>query len=460
MTINPDIFKNYDIRGVIPDELDMAGVNRLAEAVVDYFKPKQVAIGRDVRNTSPEIFSLFKEVFLGAGVNVFDLGIVSTDMVYFASGKLDADLSIMITASHNPAEYNGFKMMTKGAKAVSGDTGFYPLRDLVLSAKKFNLSSKNKGKLTSVDIYQDWIDFCLSFVDLKKITPKKVVIDAGNGVAGKLFGHPYLNEKLPVEIIPLYFKPDGNFPNHLPNPLNQDNLTDIQNEINRRQADFGVVLDGDGDRIGFLSEKGEFLSGTATTALIAGELLKKYPGEMILYNAVCGRIVPETVKNAGGVSERVRVGHSLIKAEMRESNALFAGEHSCHYFYRDVYFAEASLVSFLSMIDYLSLNEVPFSTAVRQFNKYPRSGEINFQVNDKQVVIKGIEKNYHQKADTVDWLDGVSVWFKTWWANIRPSNTQPLLRLNVEADNSQVLNEKTEELISLIESLGGQKSSQ
>ncbi len=459
MIIKPEIFNNYDIRAVIPDQLDMEGVRRIAEAAVYHFKPQTAAIGYDARKTSRPIFKIFAETFLQSGVEVDDLGVISTDMLSFGSGEFGYDLSIMITASHNPPEYNGFKMSTKGGIAVSGETGFFKIKQLTLSDKELKFDSGKKGRLKKVDIYKEWINKCLSFVDLEKINASKVVIDAGNGVGGELFGHRYLVEKLPGEIIPLYFKPDGTFPNHPANPLKNENLNDLRKKITQTGADWGAALDGDGDRIAFVTKEGKFISGTIITALLAEKLLENNPGEMILYNAVCGRIVPEVVEKSGGVSKRVKVGHSLIKQVMRRENALFAGEHSCHYFYRDVYASEASLLTFLLVAEYVSTHKGDLKKVVERFDKYPQTGEINFEVDDKKKVMKKVDDLYQNKARSIDRLDGLSVWFENWWFNLRPSNTQPLLRLNLEADNQQILADKKEEVVSLVNSLGAVQSS-
>jgi len=457
MKIKKSIFRDYDIRAIIPKELDMEGVRRITKACIYFFKPKKIAIGRDARNTGKEIVKNMIDVFISSGIDVVDLGMYTTDMMTFASGKFGYDLSIIATASHNPPEYNGFKMAVKGGVSVSGPSGFYKIRDLVKSDKKFEFGNK-KGTIEKKDIYKDWIDFCLSFVNINKIKPLKIAIDAGNGSAGLLFGHNYLKQKLPIEILPLYFNPDGSFPNHSPNPLKIENLKDLRKKIKKEKTDLGICLDGDGDRIAFLTEKGKFIPGTITTALIAETLLEKNPGETVLYNAVCGRIVAETVKKAGGKSKRVRVGYSLIKKQMQKSNALFAGEHSCHYFYRDTYNSEASLLTFLLMLEYISEKGTAFSEIIKRFDIYSQSGEINFEVEDKEEMMEKIEKEYQEKAETIDWLDGISIWFKKWWANIRPSNTQPLLRLNIEADNQTIMEKRKEELIQLIESLGGKLS--
>lgn len=457
MVIKPHIFRDYDVRAVIPDDLDMEGVKRIGEATISHFKPKKVAIGRDARVSGEKILKQLSQLFLNAGIKITYLGQITTDMMTFSAGNYDFDLAIMVTASHNPAKYNGFKMATRGGLSVSGPTGFYQIRDLALSKKKL-LLSKKKGVLTKKNIYNDWIDFCFSFVDLKKIKPFKVVVDTGNGVAGKLFSHPKIKEKLPIKIIPLYFELDGSFPNHLPDPLKMENLADLIKKVKEEKADFGASLDGDGDRIAFVDEKGKFVSGTLITSLLAESLLKKTPGATILYNAVCGRIAPETIEKFGGKSKRVRVGYSLIKQEMVKTKAIFAGEHSCHYFYKDTFNSEASLLTLSLVLELVSEKNKSFSQVISSYDKYVNSGENNFEVEDKMAVMKAIEKAYKDKAESIDWLDGVTIWFKDNWVNIRPSNTQPLLRLNIEADNEKILKEKENEFIKLIKSLGGKKA--
>lgn len=456
MKISTNIFRDYDIRAVIPQELDYDGIERLMKATAFYFKPKVVAIGYDARLTGPKIQKLSLKAFQDQGIDVVDLGQITTDMMTFSAGKYNYDLAIIVTASHNPSEYNGFKMAIKGGTSVSGETGFYSIRDLAQTKKIFPDNQK-KGKLIKKDIYQEWIDFCFSLSDYKKIKPLKVVIDTGNGIAGKVFGNKLITQKIPIKIIPLYFDPDGHFPNHVPNPLVMDNLKSLIERVKKEKADLGVAVDGDGDRIAFVTEKGEFVSGTITTAIIAKNLLKKYPGETVLYNAVCGRIATETIKSAGGKPQRVRVGYSLIKQQMDKTKAIFAGEHSCHYFYKNVYNSESTLLTFLLILEFLSEQNKPFSEIFSLYNKYFVSGEINFEVKNKTKIMEKIAQEYQNKADKLDWLDGVSIWFKSWWANVRPSNTQPLLRLNVEADNLQLLKQKEQEFIKLITAWGGKR---
>lgn len=455
MTIKPSIFRDYDIRAIIPDELDMEGVKRIAQATYNYFKPKTLSIGCDARNTGPEIKQIFIEVFLKSGVDITDLGKISTDMMTFASGQYNYDLSIQVTASHNPAAYNGFKMAQKGGRSVSGPTGFYAIRDLALSDKNLEYQADKSGQLKKRDIYKDWIDFCLSFIDLSKIKPFKAVIDAGNGIAGQIFGHPYLKEKLPVEIVPLYFEPDGDFPNHIPDPLKEENRRDLVAKVEQTKADFGAIVDGDGDRISFITETGQFVTGSVVTAMIAENILKDNPGAMILYNAVCSRAVPKIISKNGGQSQRTRVGYSLIKKDMEETGALFAGEHSAHFFYKQTYNSESSLLTFLMILSLISQKNKTFDELINIYNPYSQSGEINFEVEDKQKVMKTAEETYQDRAEKIDWLDGISIWFDNGWVSLRSSNTQPLLRLNVEADTKEQMEGLRDEFRNFILSHGG-----
>jgi len=279
-----------------------------------------------------------------------------------------------------------------------------------------------------------------------------VVIDAGNGMAGKVI--PEIIDKLPIEIIPLYFELDGNFPNHLANPLLESTHTEVIKKIKETKADLGIMFDGDGDRMFLFDENGKFISGTITTAMVAEQVLEKNPNSTVLYNAICGRIVPETIEKNKGKAVRVRVGHTLIKEAMRKNDAIFAGEHSGHYYFKDNFSADSGLIASLITLELMSEKNMKMSELVAKYDKYPASGEINFNVEDKQEMMKTIEKHFTD-AKSSDWLDGVSIWYKNWWANIRPSNTQPVLRLNVEADNAKILKEKTKEISSLIESKGG-----
>ncbi|MBL7150341.1 phosphomannomutase/phosphoglucomutase [Candidatus Microgenomates bacterium] len=455
MKISPNIFRDYDVRAVIPDELDREGAIRIGQILVELFNPKIVAVGHDMRITTDDIAGGLTEGILKQGVDVVDLGLICTDMAYFAAGKYGYDLALSVSASHNPSEYNGFKLVKKGAIAVSGDSGVYDIRDFAISNKKIEPAQK-RGKLTKRDISDDYVNHCLPFADLKSIKPFKVVIDAGNAMAGYII--PMFEPFLPIKVIHLYFELDGNFPNHIPNPLIPKNTEDLRKKVLEEKADLGIAFDGDADRIYFIDEKGEFVNGTITTAMLAERLLKKNPDETILYNAVTGRVVPETIKKSGGKPIRVRVGHTLIKEAMRKYNALFAGEHSAHYFYRKHYYAESAFITMLIILELISDRNLSLSKIAAEFDKYPSIPETNFEVGDKMKAMKAVEKTYQGRAEKIDWLDGVSIWFKNYWVNIRPSNTQPLLRLNIEADNQKILEEKKQEFISLITNLGGKFS--
>lgn len=451
MTIHPSIFKDYDIRAEVDSQLDEEGVTRMGEAMVELFEPKTVAVGRDMRTSSPAWFKALSKGLTSRGVNVIDLGEIATDMAYFAAGTLDVDLAVMISASHNPPKYNGFKIVKRGAIGVSGDSGIYDLRDLVLSDKTFSAATK-QGSVTKKDILADWVQHALSLVKADELKPFKIVVDAGNGMAGKII--PAIQKHIPGEIIPLFFELDGTFPNHLANPLLTETHDSMIEAIKKHEADLGIMFDGDGDRMFLFDETGRFVSGTITTALVAAQMLSTKPGSTILYNAICGRVVPETVAKLGGESVRVRVGHTLIKEAMRKHNGLFAGEHSGHYYFKDNFSADSGLIASLVVLELLSSQGKKMSEAVDEYDIYPSSGEINFSVEDKEAMMKGLEEHFGD-AESSDWLDGVSIWYTTWWANIRPSNTQPVLRLNVEADDAATLKEKTDEIASYIKQHGG-----
>lgn len=455
MQIIPHIFKDYDLRAIIPDELDFQGAEYIAEALTYYFKPKKIAIGYDMRKSSLQLFKSLARGFLRHGVNVTDLGLISTDMVYFAAGKYNYDLVMTLTASHNPPEYNGIKLAKKGAIPVSGESGWYKIRDLIFSQKKFKLPLK-KGKLTIKKIHKQFVKHCLSFINLKKIKPFKCVIDAGNGMAGYIM--PMFEKYLPLKVTHLYYKLDGSFPNHIPNPLVPDNIKDLQKKVLETKADFGIAFDGDADRIYFIDEKANFISGTVMTAMLAEKILQKKPNELILANAVSGRIVSQIVKKFKGRYRRVRVGHTLIKEAMRKYNAVFAGEHSAHYYFRDNYYADSGFVAMLLFLELISEKEGPLSKIVKKYDIYPVIPETNFEFKkDLLTVMKKIETKVKKTALKIDWLDGITIWYKDSWVNIRPSNTQPLLRLNIEADNKKILKKRVTYFTKLIIKQGGKK---
>lgn len=456
MVIDPSIFRDYDIRAIVPQQLDEAGVKRIAEAIVSHFKPKSVQIGRDMRLTSPMYHKIMIDTFLNLGVDVVDLGLTSTDMLYFASGKYTEDVAINVSASHNPKEFNGFKIVTKGAVSVSGNSGIYNIRDIAISDEVIKPISNTVGKLTFRNIMDEYVSHVLSFIDISKMKPFSVVVDTGNGMAGHFM--PFFEEKLPWKVSRLFYELDGTFPNHQASPIELKNMQDTMNKVNEIKADVGMAFDGDGDRVFLVDEKGRYVTGTLMTAMIAENLSLKNPGQHILYNAVIGRVVPEIIKKNAGIPLRVRVGHTLIKEDMRKYNGLFCGEHSGHYYFRDNFFADSAIIAALLVLELMSIKNKKLSEMVDEYNKYcALESEINFLVEDKMFVMKKIEEKYKVNAKSTDWLDGVTVWFDNWWFNVRPSNTESLLRLNVEADNDIILEEKIKELVTTIESLNGKE---
>lgn len=452
MVIDPSIFKDYDIRAIAGKQVDEDGMVRIAQAIIKIFSPKRVQIGHDMRVTSPIYHKLFIDTFINAGVDVFDLGLLSTDMLFYAAGIYDEDLSITISASHNPPEYNGIKMAKKGSLPISET---YQIRDLVMSNEDLTPKSDKKGKLEKREIKEGWVNHLLKFIDVAKMKPFKVVADTGNGMAGYYL--PDLEAKLPWSTTRLYYELDGTFPNHPASPIEEKNRLDCVNKVKEVGADFGLVFDGDGDRVFMIDEKGRALSGTIMTAIVAENVLKNKPGATIMYNAIVGRVVPEVVTKNGGKPVRVRVGYTLIKKAMREQNAEFCGEHSGHYFFKDNFFADSAIIAALLVAEMMSVKNKKLSELYDEYDKYKASEEMNFVVEDKMAIMKKIESEFKDSAQSIDWLDGVSVWFGDYWFNVRPSNTEPLLRLNVEANNTELLDKKINELVAKIESMGAKR---
>lgn len=452
MNINKKIFKDYDIRGTYPDQINPQVIKAIAHAIVRKFNPKSVVIGRDMRVSGPQLKDSFVNTFTRLGIDVYDQGLVGTEFMSFVAGTYPYDLVLMISASHNPPEYNGIKMTRKGSISVSNTTGLNDIRDLTDLGPLKDKSNPKDAK--SLDVSKEWKEKILSLVETKLLKPLTVVADAGNGMAGKLI--PIVFDNLPLKLVPLYFELDGSFPNHTPNPLIEKNNTNLIKKIREIGADVGITFDGDADRMFLIDDKGRFVSGTITAALLSRNILKKYPGSTILYNAICGRIVPKTIAKYGGKSKRVRVGYSFIKAEMRKTGAVFAGEHSGHYFYKDFFNAESGVLSALMVLTLLSEENKKLSELVDELSIYPASGEINFVVDNVSKYENAIKEKY-KDAGSIDELDGVSVWYPDFWFNVRASKTEPVMRLNLEADNSNVLNNKTREVIAFIEGLGGKR---
>ena len=451
LNFNQNIFRDYDIRGVYPIDLNEDSCYIIGQSLARYFNAEEIAVGRDTRLSSPALFKALTEGITSLGVNVVDLGLISTEINYFASGFYLFPASVIVSASHNPPQYNGLKIVKAGVVPLHGSYGLPEIK--LLAVKNQFEPARTKGKLRKFSVMDDWIKHLLSLIDLKSIKPLKVVIDAANGMGGITWNA--LIPHLPLDVIPLYFEPDGHFPNHLPDPLVSKNLEDLKKQVRAKSADLGFAIDGDADRLFVVDDKCELVSGSLTTAMLAEHLLEKYPKSPVLYSVTCSKIVPETIKNSGGVPLKTRVGHSYIKTEMRKHNAVFAGEHSGHFYFRDNFFADSSSLAGLLFLQYLSGKKQKLSELRKKFDKYSSSGEINFIIDEKEKILHNLYDKY--KGSRTDETDGLTIEFDDWWFNIRLSKTEPLLRLNLEAGNRDLLRQKLQELESLLESYGANK---
>jgi phosphomannomutase len=444
--INPKIFGAYDVRGIYPETLDEDVAYRIARAFVQYLRPTTVAVGRDMRISSPALAAAVIRGISDQGADAVDLGLTTTDELYFAVGKFNYPAGVMVTASHNPKQYNGLKWCRESAIAISSETGGNEIRDLALAGNP--PQPARAGVVTQRDVTDDYVRHVLSFIDVAKVRPLKIAVDAGNGMAGmivpKVFAH------LPCELIPLYFELDGTFPNHPASPIEPENTEHLRALVPEQHCAMGVAFDGDADRMFLVDELGNLLGGDMVTALVAQSLLRKNPGATILYNLINSRSVPELIERDGGRAVRTRVGHSFIKAQMREENAIFGGEHSGHFYFRDNWYADSGLIAFLVVLELISESGKTVSELVRTVDHRYRSGEINTEVADQQGRMKAIEAHYGAQGAQVDFLDGVTVSFPTWWFNVRPSNTEPLLRLNLEADTREEMAKRRDEVLQLI----------
>lgn len=451
-TIDPvnigSLFKAYDVRGVVPTELTPDIAYRIGRAMVTYLDCAQVAVGRDMRLSGPALSAALIDGIRDQGADVVDLGLVSTDALYFAVGKFGFPAGVMITASHNPAQYNGFKICREEAIALSFEQGISQIRDLVIANDFTDPADGKRGDLTRRDILDAYADHVLSLIDLTKVKSLKIAIDAGNGMAGATA--PRVFARLPIEVVPLYMELDGTFPNHEANPIEPENIVDLQKAVVDNGCDFGVAFDGDADRMFLIDEHGNFVGGDMTTLMVAVSMLKKHPGSAICYNLICSRSVPETVARLGGKPIRTRVGHSLIKAEMRAHDAIFGGEHSGHFYFRDNWYADSGMIAMLTVLELVSEAGKPVSQVLAPLDTRVRSGEINSEVADPAATVKQIEDHFAALGARIDHLDGATVEFPAWWFNLRSSNTQPLLRLNVEADDPLTLEKETKEVLRFI----------
>ena len=450
MNQTPNIFKAYDIRGLVDSEItpDFTFATGLAFArfLQQERQPATVVVAQDMRPSSPALADAFSAGVTATGLDVIRIGLASTDMLYFASGKL-ALPGAMFTASHNPAAYNGIKLCLSGARPIGKESGLQVIERFVRQGSPLEIRSV--GVETKKEMLEEYVDHLLSLVNLDSIRPLTVVIDAGNGMAGHTA--PAIFARLNCTVIPMYYELDGSFPNHEANPIDPDNLRDLQRAVKKHKADLGLAFDGDADRCFLVDENGQAINPSDLTSLIAHRELVKHPGSTIIYNLISSRAVLEVIQENGGTGLRSRVGHSYIKAMMAESEAIFGGEHSGHFYFKDFWRADSGALAALHAIAALGERKKSISQILAPYQRYVCSGEINSKVNDAQAAMAGVEKAFaKRKAVEVDHLDGLSVIGDTWWFNLRPSNTEPLLRLNVEAKTAAAMKKLRDELLSLL----------
>ena len=445
--LDPTVFKAYDVRGLYGSELDEEGAYAIGRGYVEHFEPGSIAVGRDMRLSAP---SMAQAVIAGAadgGADVLDVGLVGTEMVYYAVGKLGLDGGVMVTASHNPKQYTGMKIVRAGALPVGGESGLLDVRDRALAG--FG-AAERRGEVREEDIWPGFVEHVLGLVDVSSIRPLRVVIDAANGMAGAML--PPVLERLPVDVVRCFFEPDGTFPNHEPNPLLPENREFIVRKTLEEGADLGVAYDGDADRCFFVDDKGEFIPGDFVTALLAEAMLAREPGARVIYDVRASWAVPETIRRAGGEPLVNRVGHAYIKHRMREDDALFGGEVSAHYYFRDFFQADSGVLPFLLFLEVLSKKGRKASEILRPFREqYFLTGEINTRVPDVDVKLRELEERF-APLGTISHLDGVSFDADDWHFNVRPSNTEPLLRLNLEALSQQAMEARRDEVLAVIRS--------
>ncbi len=433
--LDPKVFKAYDVRGIYPEEIDDEGAYAIGRAFVQQFEPRRIAVGRDMRLSSPAVAEAVVRGATEEGAEVLELGLVGTEMVYFAVGELELDGGIMVTASHNPKEYTGMKIVRRGALPVGGESGLLDVRDKAVGV--VDRRGGGEGRATAYDILPAYVDRVLSFIDVSAVAPLRVVIDAANGMAGAML--PPVLARLPVAAVPCYFDPDGSFPNHEPNPLLPENREFIVEKTLAEGADLGIAFDGDADRCFFVDDSGEFVPGDFATALLASSVLAKEPGASIIYDVRASWAVPETILAAGGVPLINRVGHAYIKHRMRKEHAAFGGEVSGHYYFREFSQADSGVVPFLMMLELISRDGRKLSEILEPFrSRYFLTGELNTPVADVALKLQELKERYSSEGE-VSHLDGISVVADDWHFNVRPSNTEPLLRLNLEARSQELM---------------------
>lgn len=447
-------FKSYDIRGIYPSSINEDFYYMLGNAFAQYIKTGVVMIGRDARVSSPQLSEAFIEGVIDFGLNVINLGNISTEMLYFAAKTYNPEGAIMITASHNPKDYNGCKFAIKDLVPLHGGYGLPEIKEFAKHEPVVN----TKGMVSEKDIFAEWIESLLSSINVNTLKPLKLVVDSGNGMSGPTWDT--LAKKLPnIIYYPLFTDPDGTFPNHPSETSNPENLKYLVAKVQEVGADIGLAFDGDVDRIAVVDEKGNTITGTELAAFLAEYMLKngRYIGRSVTYNANCGKIVKETIEKFGSVAIRTKSGHTIIKSEMRKHHAILGLEHSGHYFFEFNAYAENMSIIGLWLLETLSNTGKKTSELFSKYQKYYPSGEINFILEDRDMALNKLQEVYSSKANSVDTLDGYSFWFADYWFNVRLSNTEPLLRLNVEGDSQTIMEKNRDEIITLLEDVGAKK---
>jgi len=436
--INPTIFKSYDIRGIYPKELNEEAIYDIGRSFIKYTGAKRVVVGMDARLSSPALFNSLARGLNHQGADVFDIGQVPTECLYFSVGSYNFDAGIMLTASHNPKEYNGLKMIQKDQEDINIIRG----KDLLSTIELNNFKTDGELKIQKQDIWEDFLNHIFSFIDVSKLEPFKIVIDASNGVAGNAISK--MEKRLPIKITALNFEPNGNFPNHSPNPLLKGSIDQISAVINKEKANFGFIFDGDADRVFLVDEKGQIVNADITLLLLAKYFLQKNPGMAIAYNAICSKAVPEFIKKWGGNPIRTQVGFVNVREGLLKNNGTMGGELSGHYCFKDNFYLDSGMIAFLTLLQIISQENKKVSELIKELSPYAKSSEINFEIEDKDAVLNKIKEKYADGKQ--DFLDGITVEYGNWWFNVRPSNTEPLLRLTIEADTKELLEQKKKEL--------------
>ena len=451
MTIKISSFKAYDIRGQLPHEINPEIAYRVGNATAEYLSAKKMILGRDIRASSKELSESMASGLMDAGVDVIDIGECGTENVYYATGELKSCGGVMVTASHNPSDYNGFKIVSENAKPISSETGLLDIQKLAESDKR--LIAETKGNLAQRDLNQSYVKKVLSFIDPSSISKLKVIMNPGNGRAGVYA--ELISKNMPIEIIKQNFDPDSSFPNGIPNPMIEENRASTSQAVIDNKADLGIAWDGDFDRCFFFDEKGNFIEGYYLVGLLAKSFLIKNRNERVIYDPRLTWNTIDVVERYGGDAIQCQSGHSFIKKSMRDNDAVYGGEMSAHHYFRDFYYCDSGMIPWLLILEMISKEKMPLSQMIQKYReKYPVSGEINLKVSNTKTIIDSIKEYYLDDALGVDETDGVGMEFEKWRFNLRASNTEPLIRLNVESNNNEsLMNEKTRELVDRINSL-------